>query len=30
VRFDATHDDPLAFANANTLAELQALQSLGD
>ncbi|HEX5805426.1 MAG TPA: molybdenum cofactor guanylyltransferase MobA [Macromonas sp.] len=30
VRFDATHDDPLAFANANTLAELQALQSLDD
>lgn len=26
VRFDAGHDDPLAFANANTLAELHALQ----
>jgi len=30
VRFDAALDDPQAFANANTLAELQALQSLGD
>lgn len=30
VRFDAAHDDPWTFANANTLAELQALQSLDD
>ncbi|MDR2325172.1 MAG: molybdenum cofactor guanylyltransferase MobA [Acidovorax sp.] len=27
-RFDQAGDDPLAFANANTLAELQALQAL--